>query len=334
MRRHTVPVKSATWPLDPESIFGRPGPFGLEIGFGNGAFAEREALQAPDWNFLAVEISWSCVHHLFKRIEHSDIHNLKIIRSDAAFVLRELIPANSLYRVVINHPDPWPKGRHVGRRLLQAEFFALLSTRMRRGAEVRIATDHAGYAEWIGKILEDQDNFVSIYGSSEVPDLEGHLVTKYQAKAQAQGIDNHFFVWKKTAADAPSRPRQEPEAMPNVLLSGHDPSLPLFADFEPIRAREVHDEIDITVSLQRVYHRIDDDQWLVECTVNEGAFKQQVAVIVVEGDNGQVVIKLSGLGHPRATYGVKRAVHHVVATILARHPGIIVDHSTVGEIAR
>ena len=45
------------------------------------------------------------------------------------------------------YPDPWPKARHVRRRFASRENLALLAPAMAAGAELRLATDIADYAE-------------------------------------------------------------------------------------------------------------------------------------------------------------------------------------------
>ena len=60
-------------------------------------------------------------------------------------MLRWLPPA-SLERVFILFPDPWPKKRHVKRRLMSRNLLDLLARVMAPGAELRVATDIGDYA--------------------------------------------------------------------------------------------------------------------------------------------------------------------------------------------
>jgi tRNA (guanine-N7-)-methyltransferase len=60
----------------------------------------------------------------------------------------ETLPDASLDRVFILFPDPWPKTRHHKRRFIQMELLDQLARVMNSGAELRFASDDAGYVEW------------------------------------------------------------------------------------------------------------------------------------------------------------------------------------------
>ena len=51
-------------------------------------------------------------------------------------------------------PDPWPKQKHHKRRLVSEQFAALAASRLRPGAEWRLATDWAHYAEQMRTVLD------------------------------------------------------------------------------------------------------------------------------------------------------------------------------------
>ena len=63
-------------------------------------------------------------------------------------LLRRL-PDASLDRVFILFPDPWPKKRHVKRRLINRALLDQLARVMRPGAELRIGTDIGDYLRTI-----------------------------------------------------------------------------------------------------------------------------------------------------------------------------------------
>ena len=46
-------------------------------------------------------------------------------------------------------PDPWPKLRHHKRRLVSTATLDRLAVLMRKGAELRLATDERGYLAWM-----------------------------------------------------------------------------------------------------------------------------------------------------------------------------------------
>jgi tRNA (guanine-N7-)-methyltransferase len=74
-------------------------------------------------------------------------NNIRIYQGDARDVIGKLTNA-CLGRVFILFPDPWPKTRHHKRRFMQTGMLDALARIMRPGAELRFASDDAGYIAW------------------------------------------------------------------------------------------------------------------------------------------------------------------------------------------
>jgi len=73
--------------------------------------------------------------------------NIRIYTGDARDII-EALPDGSLGRVFILFPDPWPKTRHHKRRFIQLAMLDQLARVQEPGAELRFASDDAGYVEW------------------------------------------------------------------------------------------------------------------------------------------------------------------------------------------
>ncbi|MEQ1599061.1 MAG: tRNA (guanosine(46)-N7)-methyltransferase TrmB [Methylotenera sp.] len=125
----------------------------LEIGFGMGESTTKIAQTLPDYDFLAVEVHTPGVGSLLKQIEELALTNIRIIQHDAVEVLQNMLADKSLDGVHIFFPDPWHKKRHHKRRLIQAEFVKLLSSKLKVGAYIHMATDWQEYAEWVLEVL-------------------------------------------------------------------------------------------------------------------------------------------------------------------------------------
>ena len=139
--------------LNLTETFEREAPTILEIGFGMGETTEKIALARPSDNFLGVEVFNAGVGALLKRIEASNLNNIRIIQHDAVEVLRDMLAPQSLAGVHIYFPDPWPKTRHHKRRLIQPPLIELLASRMAPGAYIHCATDWEHYAEQMLAVL-------------------------------------------------------------------------------------------------------------------------------------------------------------------------------------
>ena len=145
--------------LDLDSLFSRPQPVVLEIGFGNGETLVQQASENPALNFVGIEVHEPGVGHCLLRALDANISNLRVIKHDAIEVLEQRIPPLSLQRINIYFPDPWPKKRHHKRRLLQPSFLALLHDRLEAGGTVHVATDWANYAQHIDEVFASVELF-------------------------------------------------------------------------------------------------------------------------------------------------------------------------------
>ena len=133
--------------IQAEKIFGRKAPLVLEIGSGMGESTAAIAKAHPEIDFVAVEVHGPGVGSLLNRIEKEAIANLRVVRHDAVEVLERMVADGALAGVHLFFPDPWPKKRHHKRRLVQAEFVALLGRKLAPGGVVHLATDWPEYAE-------------------------------------------------------------------------------------------------------------------------------------------------------------------------------------------
>jgi tRNA (guanine-N7-)-methyltransferase len=168
---------------DIKEIFGREAQLFLEIGFGNGSFLYEMALRTPDADFIGAEVYLTGVAKLLRRlIQHKQStssypSNIRIFTEDCRILLERLIGYESLDGVYILFPDPWPKKRHLKRRLINPEFTQLLYPRLKDQGFVVVATDCEDYATQI------EESFIKTgYIKSDIPVADINI-TKYAKKA-------------------------------------------------------------------------------------------------------------------------------------------------------
>jgi tRNA (guanine-N7-)-methyltransferase len=144
-------------PLDLASAFaGSTRPKILEVGFGMGeTTAKIAALRSQD-DFLAIEVHTPGVGALLKLIGENHLTNLRLIQHDAVEVLEEMIAEEALDGIHIYFADPWHKRRHHKRRLIQGQFVKLLSSRLKVGGYLHLATDWHNYAEQMLLVLNTE----------------------------------------------------------------------------------------------------------------------------------------------------------------------------------
>jgi tRNA (guanine-N7-)-methyltransferase len=174
-----------------------PLPLVVELGFGRGEFLESLAADARDTAFLGVECVFRRVLKMARRLARSELANVRLVEARAEEVV-ELLPPESVASFWINFPDPWPKKRHHGRRLLKPPFVAELALRLIRGGELQVATDHVGYAEQIDRVLSHEPSLENALApASFVAEIAGRRVTAYEAEWRAEGRPLHFWTYRR-----------------------------------------------------------------------------------------------------------------------------------------
>lgn len=141
------PADPAAAPLDLAAVFGRRAPVVLEIGFGMGEATAELARAWPDHDFLAVDVHTPGVGGLIDKCLPHALTNVRIIEGDAIQLVRRLIPADSLARIHIFFPDPWPKRKHQKRRIIRPDLVGDLASRLAPGGVLHTATDWVQYAD-------------------------------------------------------------------------------------------------------------------------------------------------------------------------------------------
>jgi len=146
-------------PLSWKEVFGREAPVHLEIGSGKGRFSVEFALNHPEINYLSVERAPKYHRILLARTARRGAANIRLLQTTAEDLLFRLLPPESLDRIYILFPDPWPKKRHHKRRLISPEVVQALHLSLRPEAELLIKSDHPGYAEHISEVLNGASGF-------------------------------------------------------------------------------------------------------------------------------------------------------------------------------
>jgi tRNA (guanine-N7-)-methyltransferase len=116
----------------------------LEIGFGGGEHLAAQAAAHPGIGFIGCEVFDNGVARLVAAVARQGLGNVRIFADDARLLLAAL-PAQSVERVFILFPDPWPKMRHHKRRLVTAATLDRLAEILADGGELRLATDDPDY---------------------------------------------------------------------------------------------------------------------------------------------------------------------------------------------
>ena len=187
--------------LDPAQIFSSSvNEIWLEIGFGSGEHLTQQALNNPSVGIIGCEPYINGVARMLTSISDSDLSNVRIFRDDARILLHAMTD-NSIARIFILFPDPWPKARHHKRRIVGPKIIPTLARLMPKGAELRIATDDPSYKEWILRHMLACDGFE--WRARRPQDwqvrLEDWPETRYEMKANGAGRQCSFLLFSRQA---------------------------------------------------------------------------------------------------------------------------------------
>ncbi|SDI82268.1 MULTISPECIES: tRNA (guanine(46)-N(7))-methyltransferase TrmB [Bradyrhizobium] len=160
----------------------------LEIGFGGGEHLIAEAQAFPQVGFIGCEPYVNGMAKILTQIEALNIGNIRLYAGDAAELLA-WAPPQSMARIDLIHPDPWPKRRHWKRRFVQDATVAAMARIIKPGGEFRFVSDIDDYCAWtLAHLLRSPD---FLWTAERAIDWrqpwDGYTMTRYGRKAEREG---------------------------------------------------------------------------------------------------------------------------------------------------
>ncbi|HEV7719727.1 MAG TPA: hypothetical protein VGO60_00500 [Iamia sp.] len=183
--------------LDPErplgarfdDAFGRTARRVLDVGIGNGEATVAWAAAHPEQDLLAVEVHRPSVAATLLAVDEAGLANVRVVEVDVRTLLAQAGPGD-LHDVRILFPDPWPKRRHLARRLVDAGFAAAVADVVPVGGTLHVATDWDGYATQVGAAVAVEGRY-ALEAAALRPDRP---ITTYEALGRAAGRIIHDIL--------------------------------------------------------------------------------------------------------------------------------------------
>ncbi len=157
----------------------------VELGFGKGRYLLASAAARAPRPFLGVEMVTRYFRLAARRAAARGLPNVVLLCGEALYLIATLLPAGLARAVHVYFPDPWPKGRHHRRRLLDPRTVDLVLSLLEPSAgRLYFATDYLEYGEAVTGMLAG-------HPAVEVDRVEGGWPegprTNYEAKFVAEG---------------------------------------------------------------------------------------------------------------------------------------------------
>ena len=168
--------------LDPETTFGRRAPLELDLGCGRGRFLLARATANPGVNFLGVDRLLIRLRKLDRRALEAGLANIRLLRSEAIEAIATGIPSGAVSTCYVFFPDPWPKRRHHGRRLVSPAFIDAVDRILAPAGVIHLATDHADYFAAMQGVWDRDPRFcrVAPFQPTEAEETDFGLIFKAQ----------------------------------------------------------------------------------------------------------------------------------------------------------
>ncbi|MBR1648387.1 MAG: tRNA (guanosine(46)-N7)-methyltransferase TrmB [Alphaproteobacteria bacterium] len=190
------PQNPLSFPIEHSKVY-------LEIGFGDGDHLAGHSAKHRDICYIGAEVFKNGIANLLSLItgikqndEVTDDIKLLPERTDNVRIwdddirlLFPLIKDNSIDRVFLLFPDPWPKKRHEARRFINPGNLKILARILKPGGVLRVATDHIIYKIWTLRQLHESPDFrwTAACGKDWKFEPSDWEPTKYQRKAIREG---------------------------------------------------------------------------------------------------------------------------------------------------
>lgn len=160
----------------------------LEIGLGYGEHLYNQAKIHPNRNYIGCEPYINGVASVTANIQDDGMKNIRLFTDDARIILEKL-PENSIDKIYLLFPDPWPKKRQNHKRLVSEATLNMLSRILKPNAEFFMATDCDDYASWMMEHIEAHPNYDWAKNGKEqiTTKFDNWVITRYQQKAHDKG---------------------------------------------------------------------------------------------------------------------------------------------------
>ena len=168
-------------------IIGLPDGFSaveLDMGCGKGKFTLELARRYPERLVLGSDVMLGRLARIDSKVTRQGIGNVRLLRAESSQLAAFQLPVRSIDRIHLLCPDPWPKEKRKGRRLVCMAFLCSLARILKPNAILHMATDYRPYFDDWQAMLAKIPWLPEAPGAS---DDVGDIKTDFELQWEAEG---------------------------------------------------------------------------------------------------------------------------------------------------
>ena len=154
----------------------------LDIGFGSGEALIELAELRPHECVIGIDVHTPGVAAVLEAVQRRGLRNVRVVEGDVLELLQR-IPQRSLAAIRVFFPDPWPKRRQRGRRLVRPDVIEQLVPLLRIGGTLHLATDVDDYAAQMEAVCDA----VAALAGGVIERPMWRPITRYEQRAIDEG---------------------------------------------------------------------------------------------------------------------------------------------------
>ena len=188
--------------LKPESLKGKwhehfenSNPINIELGMGRGTFIISHAQKNPQFNYIGIDQISEVLRSALDKILNIEEapKNLFITRLNIEGI-ENVFENDEVDNIYLNFSDPWPKAKHVKRRLTHRNFLARYKNILKNEGQVIFKTDSRELFDYSLEEIKDSNLGFEIidvtYDLTSLNDTE-NVQTEYEKRFVEQGKPIH-----------------------------------------------------------------------------------------------------------------------------------------------
>ncbi len=165
----------------------------FELGTGKGQFIYQQAKENPEVIFIGVERYKSVIVTAGQKLEEENLPNLKLWAIDVAELLEVEFLKNALDIIYLNFSDPWPKKRHVKRRLTSETFLPTYDYLLKTDGHIEFKTDNQGLFEYSLESFPANNWKISNISLDLHNTDRANIKTEYEERFSARGFRINYL---------------------------------------------------------------------------------------------------------------------------------------------